>query len=224
MDEFRIIPYQPSHLDGVHEILFRTGYMGEDLIGRNAFNDRRLFGYIFCDYYLRFEPGNCFTALSSDMPERVLGYIIGAGDTRAQLYRFKKTYARKIVLRNSLITRLANPESFLMTKTIMAYFRQDLLTAETSILYRDYPAHLHINVLPGFQGKGIGAELMTAFEERMRMQSAPGIHLITASLNEKALRFYLKNNYRRYSEEEGDFWPGVTGVTSITFVKALKPA
>lgn len=59
----------------VLDICYRTGYMGEDLMGKDIFNDKILFGYLFCDYYSKYEPRNCFIAMDIENGNRIVGYI-----------------------------------------------------------------------------------------------------------------------------------------------------
>ena len=53
-----IRPYQSKDRQGVIEVLYRTGYMGED--AKDYFDDKYLFGLLFGIYYLDYEPENCF--------------------------------------------------------------------------------------------------------------------------------------------------------------------
>jgi GNAT superfamily N-acetyltransferase len=54
----------------------------------------------------------------------------------------------------------------------------------------DYPAHLHIDVLPDFQGQGHGRRLMAAFEAAVSVAGAAGLHLGMLTTNVKARAFY----------------------------------
>lgn len=47
-------------------------------------------------------------------------------------------------------------------------------------LFLHFPAHLHINVLPHWQGRGLGRMLMTALESKLRDQGISGVHLLTS--------------------------------------------
>ncbi|CAO3425871.1 GNAT family N-acetyltransferase [Azospirillum argentinense] len=42
-----------------------------------------------------------------------------------------------------------------------------------------FPAHLHINVRPGFRDHGIGRALVDRFAEDCRADGLPGLHLVT---------------------------------------------
>jgi ribosomal protein S18 acetylase RimI-like enzyme len=58
-------------------------------------------------------------------------------------------------------------------------------------LYKDYPAHLHINLTGQAQGKGIGGQLIRELEARLVVSKVPGLHLVTGS-NARNQSFYAR--------------------------------
>ena len=48
-------------------------------------------------------------------------------------------------------------------------------------LFPAFPAHLHINVLPGCRDRGIGRQLVDAYAENCRADGLPGVHLVTGA-------------------------------------------
>ncbi|MDQ2104576.1 GNAT family N-acetyltransferase [Azospirillum isscasi] len=42
-----------------------------------------------------------------------------------------------------------------------------------------FPAHLHVNVRPGFRDRGVGRRLVDRFAEDCRADGLPGLHLVT---------------------------------------------
>lgn len=60
--------------------------------------------------------------------------------------------------------------------------------------YKDYPAHLHINVRAPFRSGGLGADLIAAFEGRCRGAGLPGLHLVTAE-GARNVGFYKRNGF-----------------------------
>jgi GNAT superfamily N-acetyltransferase len=53
-----------------------------------------------------------------------------------------------------------------------------------------YPAHLHIDVLPGYQGQGHGRALMAAFLRALADRGVPSVHLGMLTENTPARAFY----------------------------------
>ncbi len=43
-----------------------------------------------------------------------------------------------------------------------------------------FPAHLHVNVRPGYRDHGVGRALVDAYAEDCRADGLPGVHLVTA--------------------------------------------
>ena len=53
-----------------------------------------------------------------------------------------------------------------------------------------YPAHLHIDLLPAYQGAGNGRALMTTFLAALAHGGVTAVHLGMASTNTRAGAFY----------------------------------
>jgi GNAT superfamily N-acetyltransferase len=66
----------------------------------------------------------------------------------------------------------------------LSYFRADFAD-----LCREFPAHLHINLAPGYRSRGIGARLIEAFAARAADAGAPGMHVVTGR-GMRNVRFY----------------------------------
>jgi GNAT superfamily N-acetyltransferase len=58
-------------------------------------------------------------------------------------------------------------------------------------LCRRYPAHLHINLAPGFRNRGIGARLIATFATVAADAGRPGLHAVTAKAA-RNVRFYAR--------------------------------
>jgi GNAT superfamily N-acetyltransferase len=61
-------------------------------------------------------------------------------------------------------------------------------------LSRSYPAHLHINLDPGWRNGGIGARLIDAFCAHAEKRAA-GVHVVTGRQS-RNVRFYERNGFR----------------------------
>jgi ribosomal protein S18 acetylase RimI-like enzyme len=59
-------------------------------------------------------------------------------------------------------------------------------------LLGDYPAHVHINLLPRLQGQGWGRRLVEAIVLHLRAGDVPGVHLGVGANNERAIGFYTR--------------------------------
>lgn len=211
--------YTASDESGVADLCYATGHQGEGLEGRGLFNDRYLFAMLFALYYARYEPEHCFVASDKDSG-RITGYIFGTPDTITQEKRFARRMIWRIAARAILYSLWRYPESFRM----VLHFQHVSASAPLPVeVRREYPAHLHINVLPGFHARGLGSALLLRFEEHMKVCGASGIHLITSEGNVKAVPFYRKHGYSIAAELSSGFWPDAPGIKSLVFVKRLQP-
>jgi ribosomal protein S18 acetylase RimI-like enzyme len=207
--------YRGDDYRAVSAILHATGFLGEDLAGTGLFNDSRLFALVNIDGYLRFQPSCCFVAID-EAEGKVVGYILGTTDSMRYERLFKTRMYWRIALRSFLVSWWKYPESF---RQVLAWARHYSDAAET--FFVDYPAHLHINVLPGCQRRGIGDGLLRRFEEHIAAQGVTGVHLGTSNRNSKALPFYGKNGYVVLVEKPAIYWRGVEDHRNIIFGKRL---
>ena len=57
-------------------------------------------------------------------------------------------------------------------------------------LIADFPSHLHIDLLPRVQGRGIGRQLIELQLAALRDRGSRGVHLHVRAANRRALSFY----------------------------------
>ena len=148
-----------------------------DMLGKEGYE--KVIEYVevmFCRYYLEQEPQNCFVAV--DENDKVIGYIYGAADYD----NYQNNFSEYI----NAVAEIENRK-----------FLNDALTEmyDHAIYKKDYPAHLHIDILPDYQSKGIGSKLIKAFCDNLREQKVKGVMLIVGTENEGARRFYERNGF-----------------------------
>lgn len=200
----------------IMDICYKTGYLGEDMTELGLFNDKLLFGYFFCLYYPRYEPKNGFVAVDTDKGKAV-GYVLGTCDTLKQRKRFLLKLGWKILMRIFLVTIWNYPETI---RSIFQLAGNIGIERGLGQIYKEYPAHLHINILPEYQRTGIGEKLLNAFENNIR-HCASGVHLITTGENVKAIPFYHKNGYSIMGQYSLNIWGSIGHITGIVFAKNL---
>jgi len=66
-----------------------------------------------------------------------------------------------------------------------------------------YPAHLHINIAPAFRSRGVGAQLITAFAERISDAGVPGMHVVTGKAS-RNVRFYMRCGFSQQRDAVSD--------------------
>lgn len=128
---------------------------------------------MFCRYYIEKEPESCFVAVDeNDVP---MGYCFGAVD-------YDK-YASQMDEYLKGISEMEN-EGYLSISLVEMY---------NHYIYKDtYPAHLHIDFLEPYRGKGYGSALIEALCADFKSRGVDGVMLIVGSDNFRAHKFYEK--------------------------------
>ena len=166
---------------------------------KQIFPDKQLFGMFWCLYYVWFEPENCFVAVDSET-NKVIGYILSTKDTEKQEKHFKSKMTQKIKARRK--------ELHLQTfrSRVYTYFIINKIhTRKRRLLYKNYPAHLHIDILPQYQRKGIGHRLMQTLEKHLESNNVIGYHLEVGVNNKLGISFYQKYGLELYAKNHFDW-------------------
>ncbi len=174
-----IRPYRPADLDAVRDICVRTALEGGD--SREVYPDLDLMPSIFAAPYVHLEPDVAFVA---DDGRRAVGYVLGTADTAAFVEHYRDRWLP------GLLDRYPAPAGPPRTPAeVMIGLMHD---PERMILpeLADYPAHLHIDLLPGHQRAGLGRRLMHAFLDRLHDKGVPAVHLGMVTANTAARAFY----------------------------------
>ncbi|MBN1230330.1 MAG: GNAT family N-acetyltransferase [Anaerolineales bacterium] len=216
--KIKIRPLIQSDILAVEEIAYLTGKMGESFSEEGEFADKTLFCLIFLRYYERYEKRNFFVAIEKKNG-RCLGYICGSQETTTQEKDFSRKMFWRIFVRLIFVTSWKFPKS---VNTLLRMIREwrSVDTTKRDDFYKDYPAHLHINVRPDSQGLGIGKMLMDQFEKHLIENQVPGVHLETTDHNTKAVPFYEKMGFKLIDQHETSLW-GISPVFSLVFGKSL---
>jgi GNAT superfamily N-acetyltransferase len=178
-DRPAIRPYHPEDLAAVYDICVRTGDAGGDARGKYRSDD--LIPDVFAGPYVYLEPGFAFVL---DHQHQPVGYVIGTPDTAS----FVRAYRERWI--PLLAGRYPVPPEPAVTagEHMLARHYQPEWMLRPGLA--EYPAHLHIDLLPDFQGAGHGRRLMQTFCRVVARAGAPGVHVAVVSGNRKALGFY----------------------------------
>jgi GNAT superfamily N-acetyltransferase len=60
-----------------------------------------------------------------------------------------------------------------------------------------YPAHLHVNLLPCLQGRGVGSELLRRWFVLARSRGANAVHVGVNRENTRGLRFWARSGFQK---------------------------
>lgn len=179
----RIRRYQRSDLDDLYRVCLQTADSGQD--GAALFRDPRLPGHVYAAPYAIFEPSLAFVA---EDVTGVGGYVVAARDSQAFQQRLEQDWWPALRARypdpaEDMAAGLSGPEQF-----ILHYIHHPWPVP--GHLARHFPSHLHINLLPALQGRGLGRHLVETLTSNLRDQGSPGVHLFVQHSNQRAIAFY----------------------------------
>lgn len=181
-------PYRPSDRAAIYDICVRTADAGGD--ARGQYSNDELMPDVYAGPYLEYSP-DLVTVVVDDV-DTVLGYLIGVADTAAYVRWYRENWLPDFAAKYAPDAGSEQPASVANAGelgVIKAGLRPDkMLIAELA----DYPAHLHIDLLPETQGQGIGRTLITHLLAQLRERGVPGVHLGYSPRNTGAAAFYAR--------------------------------
>jgi len=142
---------------------------------------------LFAGPYLFLEPDFAFVL---DDGNRAVGYVIGTPDTAAFARAYRERWIPRLAGRYPVPPDPpGNPDE----EVLALHYRPERLVWPG---YQEYPAHLHIDLLPPFQGAGHGRALMETFYAAAAGAGAVGVHVTVLKANTRALGFYDRLGFR----------------------------
>ncbi len=185
-----IRPYHPSDLSALYRICLQTGDSGKDASAK--YSDPDLLGQFYAAPYAVLEPELCFVLTCSGKP---CGYIIGTKDSQEFYRRCERDWFPVLRERYPMP---AKDDTSADAHIIRLIHQGHVPNPDLS----DYPAHLHIDILPQGQGKGMGRRLIETFVEELRRQHVKALHLQVGKSNENAVQFYQRVGFHIIKEYE----------------------
>jgi ribosomal protein S18 acetylase RimI-like enzyme len=188
--------YRPSDRADVAEICLKTGDSGADATGMYVSDD--LLADIYVLPYVELEPDLAFVV---DTGERVAGYLVAAADTRSFIDRFRAQWLPGFTAKYSPST----PSAQVATATSSDEIIQVGMHPERMMIPEidEFPAHLHIDLLPELQGQGVGRRLIRALLAELAERGVPGVHLGVSPRNTGAKAFYSRLGFRPLPSDGG---------------------
>jgi ribosomal protein S18 acetylase RimI-like enzyme len=202
-------PYRPADLDDLYRICLLTGDSGGD--GSRLYRDPKLVGHLYAGPYGVLSPETAFVVEDG---EGVGGYILGTIDTRAFEARLEAEWWP--ALRPRYADPLGTPPETWTADQRAAYLIHHPFAAPRRVV-EPFPSHLHIDLLPRFQGQGLGKRLIDLWLETARDMGSRGVHLGVSRANTRAIRFY-----RAYGLDQLDL-PIPNGPPPLFFTRSLRP-
>jgi ribosomal protein S18 acetylase RimI-like enzyme len=208
VSEPRIRDAQPGDLDALYRIALATGDSGAD--AAHLYRDPSLVGRLYAAPYAVLEPQ---FALVVEDASGVGGYIVGALDTLAFEARLETEWWP--ALRLQYADPGGDPKTW--TRDQVGAYQIHHPRPPPARITGPYPSHLHINLLPHLQGRGLGQVMIDAWLARIAAAGSRGLHLGVSPVNHRAIRFY-----RAYGLEEFRFPRPKPEPDALYFVRSFK--
>lgn len=174
----QIRPMQAADEGAVGEIAYLTGYFGNS--AARYFPARRLFKLLWVAPYFHGAGQGCFVAVRGS---EVLGYVLGAPNQRTYLKAFVRVLARRVWTVLLPLRDLLPSLGYLLRVARFPAPHAD---------WREFPAHLHINLRPEARGLHLGEKLLQAHLNALIEGGVKGVQLSTTAENVAALGLYRK--------------------------------
>jgi ribosomal protein S18 acetylase RimI-like enzyme len=186
--DFAIRPYVPTDLPDLYKICLLTGDSGAD--ASQLYRDPDLLGHFYAAPYAVHEPDLTFVLTDE---EGGCGYVLGCRDSHEFAGWMEAEWLPPLRLKYPLLPADPTSKDAAMIRLIHKGY--------TPSRWADlYPAHLHIDLLPRAQGRGLGRKLMEVFLGGLREKGAGGVHLGVGRRNAGAVAFYERVGFVRLQE------------------------
>lgn len=201
-ERFELRPYRPGDEDALMQVCLGTGAAGED--ATDVFRlEPRLLSEIYLLPYLALEP-ELATVVAAPGGSPV-GYVLGAIDTAAFEAAADERWWPAVRERVPLGSVPDDAPEAALVRRIHAP-----APAPPPELLRDHPSHLHVDLLPVAQGRGLGRRLLQRLFDQLAAAGSTGVHLGVSRANVRAIGFYRAMGF--------DEWPS-DGSGGVTFVR-----
>lgn len=184
-----------ADVPALRDVCRRTGDSGADASALTRFPD--LLGDVWAAPYAHHEAA--FGTVVED-GEGVAGYLLGCLDTTGfERWRDEHWWPP---LRTTYPDPAENPQEFAggFDEGALRIVRTGM-SAEP--VWDSHPSHLHIDLLPRLQGRGIGRLLIERVCRQLAAAGSPGVHLGVSARNAGAVEFYRRTGFTELSRSDG---------------------
>jgi ribosomal protein S18 acetylase RimI-like enzyme len=167
-------------LAAMRRVCVLTGDSGRDATGR--WSDDGLIPDVYLEPYMRYPDRLAWVV---DEGQGVIGYVIAVADTAAFADWWRREWVEEFVVRHGPVAA-DEDEAWLFTGGTQPERMAALADLDA------FPAHLHVDLLPEAQGRGLGRLLMQTLGSELVRRDVPGVHLGFGADNVGAAAFYRR--------------------------------
>ncbi|WP_176168899.1 GNAT family N-acetyltransferase [Krasilnikoviella flava] len=200
--------FRPTDRAAVAEVCVRTAAGGAD--ARGLYSDDHLMPEVFALPYVEYAPDLAFVVVRPDdelepapadpaddvlrvEDGRLTGYVIGVADTRDFVSWWERAWGPGFAERHPAAGGSPSGREPGFPEPALVDAGKDpgrMVRGLTDDELDRYPAHLHIDLLPENQGRGLGRTLMDTLRAALAARGVPGVHLGMDPNNTRARAFY----------------------------------
>ncbi len=186
----------PADLPYLYDICAKTAFNGGD--ARHLLSDPLIIGQYFLAPYVIFNPDWCWVVEQNNC---LLGYLVSTPDS--------KIFANWMTSNWLGVIRQLYPVTQLSDLSSYEIWLRDLIHRDPVLddFITDFPAHLHVDLLPKAQGQRLGSRLIGLLEQKLIQQKIPGYHLAMSADN-SAGNFYESNGLKILRQDSGVIFYG----------------
>jgi ribosomal protein S18 acetylase RimI-like enzyme len=200
-----IRPYQAKDRDAVADICARTAAGGQD--ARGIYSDDLLMPDVYCLPYVTYAPDLAWVVVDDGGAggERPIGYVVAVADTRGFVDWYESEWAPGFRARHPRPGPMGRDYPY--SEEALVRDGGDpgrMLRGITPEELAEYPAHLHIDLLPQGQRRGLGRRLLDTLRAALAERGVPGVHLGMDPANTGARAFYDAYGFRELPSHRPD--------------------
>lgn len=178
-------------LPGLYRVCLLTGHAGQDATDR--YRDPDLLGHLYAGAYPTADPSLTWVVRDA---EGVAGYVVATADSVGFAAWQEEHWWPELRERYPLPGSGTEDDR----RAVQTVHAGQPPRAE---LIDRYPAHLHIDLLPRTQGRGMGRRLIGTLVAELQARGVPGVHLGVSEANTGAIAFYDRVGFRTASRHDG---------------------
>ncbi|MCX7874744.1 MAG: GNAT family N-acetyltransferase [Melioribacteraceae bacterium] len=180
--------YIEEDFDKLLYICLKTGDSGND--ATTIYKDPNLLGSFYTAPYLLIHPELALILTYNNEP---IGYIIGTDNSQKFFELTEEKYFPELRKKYPLPNENDNSADARIIRLIHQGHKP-------KVEFQNYPAHLHIDILPEGQGKGFGRKLIDSFINKLIELNVNALHLEVGKRNTNAIAFYEKYGFHKIAE------------------------
>ncbi|MFN3172719.1 MAG: GNAT family N-acetyltransferase [Hyphomicrobiales bacterium] len=179
---------KPSDLEALYRVSLETGHLGGD--ASHLYTDPRMMGHIYSAPYLQLEPELAFVL---ERDNQAAGFCVGTADTSSFAARLEADWWP------ALREKYRPPNKKKRSNWSADERRSQMINfPETTPepIATNYPAHIHINLLPVLQGQRLGRRLLEHWINSAGKFGVTALHIGSNANNSRAIRFWGKHGFK----------------------------